>query len=77
MRPLYTAVSLADTFSIRRQHYKQNLGEAVLPSCREFGLPMSLMIGCDGRLIQRSVLPATPLAGPTFAQWKICAAAFR
>src|SRR5260370_11865823 len=25
------------------------LGEAVLPSCREFGLPMSLMIGDIGR----------------------------
>jgi hypothetical protein len=34
------------------------LGEAILPSCREFGLPMSLMIG-----VRRQVNPALRLAG--------------
>jgi hypothetical protein len=34
------------------------LGEAVLPSCRESGLPMSLMIG-----VRRQVNPAMRLAG--------------
>jgi hypothetical protein len=59
MRPLYMAVSLADTFFYPDDSITSKiLGEAVLPSCREFGLPMSLMIG-----VRRQVNPALRLAG--------------
>src|SRR6202140_3021676 len=59
MRPLYMAVSLADTFFYPDDSIASKiLGEAVLPSCREFGLPMSLMIG-----VRRQVNPALRLAG--------------
>ena len=59
MRPLYMAVSLTDTFFYPDDSIASKiLGEAVLPSCREFGLPMSLMIG-----VRRQVNPALRLAG--------------
>jgi hypothetical protein len=59
MRPLYMAVSLTDTFFYPDDSITSRiLGEAVLPSCREFGLPMSLMIG-----VRRQVNPALRLAG--------------
>jgi hypothetical protein len=60
MRPLYMAVSLADTFQFpdERSITSKILGEAVLPSCREFGIPMSLMIG-----VRRQVNPRLRLAG--------------
>jgi len=59
MRPLYMAVSLTDTFFYPDDSIATKiLGEAVLPSCREFGLPMSLMIG-----VRRQVNPALRLAG--------------
>jgi len=60
MRPLYMAVSLADTFQFpeERSITSKLLSEAVLPSCREFGLPMSLMIG-----VRRQVNPRLRLAG--------------
>lgn len=60
MRPLYMAVSLADTFQFpdERSVTSKLLSEAVLPSCREFGLPMSLMIG-----VRRQVNPRLRLAG--------------
>ncbi len=59
MRPLYMAVSLTDTFFYPDDSIATKiLGEAVLPSCREFGLPMSLMIG-----VRRQVNPALQLAG--------------
>jgi hypothetical protein len=60
MRPLYMAVSLADTFQFpdERSLTSKLLSEAVLPSCREFGLPMSLMIG-----VRRQVNPRLRLAG--------------
>ena len=59
MRPLYMAVSLTDTFFYPDDSIASKiLGEAVLPSCREFGLPMSLMIG-----VRRQVNPALQLAG--------------
>jgi hypothetical protein len=60
MRPLYMAVSLADTFQFpdERSLTTKLLSEAVLPSCREFGLPMSLMIG-----VRRQVNPRLRLAG--------------
>ena len=60
MRPLYMAVSLADTFQFpgERSLTSKILSEAVLPSCREYDLPMSLMIG-----VRRQVNPRLRLAG--------------
>jgi hypothetical protein len=59
MRPLYMAVSLTDEFRYPDESITSKiLGEAVLPSCRELGLPMSLMIG-----VRRQVNPALRLAG--------------
>ncbi len=59
MRPLYMAVSLRDTFFYPDESITSKiLGEAVLPSCLELGLPMSLMIG-----VRPQVNPALRLAG--------------
>jgi hypothetical protein len=59
MHPLYMAVSLEDTFCFPDDSVMSRiLSEAVLPSCFEFGLPMSLMIG-----VRRQVNPAIRLAG--------------
>jgi len=59
MRPLYMAVSLTDEFQFPDESITSKmLAEAVLPSCREFGLPMSLMIG-----VRRQVNPRLRLAG--------------
>ena len=59
MSPLYMAVSLTDEFFYPDDSITSKiLGEAVLPSCGEFGLPMSLMIG-----VRRQVNPALRLAG--------------
>jgi hypothetical protein len=59
MRPLYMAVSLEDSFQFPDANITSKvLAEAVLPSCREFDLPMSLMIG-----VRRQVNPAIRLAG--------------
>lgn len=59
MRPLYMAVSLPDSFQFPDDSVTSKLlGEAVLPSCRELGLPMSLMIG-----VRRQVNPRLGLAG--------------
>jgi hypothetical protein len=59
MRPVYMAVSLPDSFhfpdgSVRGRIFR----EAVLPSSREFNLPLSLMIG-----VRRQVNPRLRLAG--------------
>jgi hypothetical protein len=59
MQPVYMAVSLPDTF----EYPKETIGnrllvEAVLPACREFDLPLSLMIG-----VRKQVNPALRLAG--------------
>jgi hypothetical protein len=59
MRPLYMAVSLSDAFHFPDESITSKLlSEAVLPSCREFGLPMALMIG-----VRRQVNPRLRLAG--------------
>jgi len=60
MQPLYMAVSLPDTFVFpdERSLTSELLSDAVLPSCHEFGLPMSLMIG-----VRRQVNPRLRLAG--------------
>ena len=59
MQPVYMAVSLPDTF----QYPEENVGnkllaEAVLPSCHEFNIPISLMIG-----VRLQVNPRLRLAG--------------
>lgn len=59
MRPVYMAVSLPDTFQFPAGTPQGRLlEEAVLPACREFGLPLSLMIG-----VRRQVNPRIRLAG--------------
>ena len=59
MRPVYMACSLADTFQYPEDSIRARLlKEAVLPACREFDIPLSLMIG-----VRRQVNPAIRLAG--------------
>lgn len=59
MRPMYMAVSLPDTFSYPAETLGSHLlAEAVLPSCRELDLPLSLMIG-----VRPQANPALRLAG--------------
>jgi hypothetical protein len=59
MSPVYMAVSLPDTFAFPEESVRSKLlAEAVLPTCRELGIPMSLMIG-----VRRLVNPALRLAG--------------
>jgi len=53
------AVSLPDTFQFPEDSPRgRMLAEAVLPACREFGIPLSLMIG-----VRYQVNPALKLAG--------------
>lgn len=59
MRPVYMAISLPDTFQFPEPGARGKLlAEAVLPACREFDIPLSLMIG-----VRRQVNPALRLAG--------------
>ncbi len=59
MKPVYMAVSLADDFRFPEDSIRGRLlQEAVLPACREFSIPLSLMIG-----VRRQVNPAIRLAG--------------
>lgn len=59
MTPLYMAVSVPDTFQFPEDTLgNRMLREAVLPSCRELDLPLSLMIG-----VRNQVNPALRLAG--------------
>jgi hypothetical protein len=59
MRPVEMAVSLPDTFQYPDQDVRTRLlREAVLPTCREFRIPMALMIG-----VRYQVNPAIGLAG--------------
>jgi hypothetical protein len=59
MRPMYMAVSLEDSFQFPDDTFRSKLlTEAVLPACREFRLPLSLMIG-----VRPQVNPALRLAG--------------
>jgi hypothetical protein len=59
MNPVYAAVSLPDTFAFPEDSVRGRLlAEAVLPVCREFDLPLSLMIG-----VRYLVNPALKLAG--------------
>jgi hypothetical protein len=59
MNPLYIAVSLPDTFEFPDDSVRTRiLKDAVLPSCRELGLSLSLMIG-----VRNQVNPRIRLAG--------------
>jgi hypothetical protein len=59
MKPVYMAVSLPDTFRFPEDSVRSRLLEsAVLPACREFDLPLSLMIG-----VRYQVNPRLRLAG--------------
>jgi hypothetical protein len=59
MKPVYAAVSLPDTFQFPEDSARGRLMEhAVLPTCREFDTPLSLMIG-----VRYQVNPALRLAG--------------
>lgn len=59
MRPVYMAVSLPDRFRFPEDSILSRiLSEAVLPTCRELDLPMSLMIG-----VRKQVNPRLRLAG--------------
>jgi hypothetical protein len=59
MSPVYMAVSLSDGFRYPEESVLGRiLHEAVLPTCRELDLPMSLMIG-----VRKQVNPRLRLAG--------------
>ncbi len=59
MKPVYMACSLPDTFLYPEDSARAKLlGEAVIPACREFDVPLSLMIG-----VRYLVNPALKLAG--------------
>ena len=59
MKPVYMAVSLPDTFQFPETSVRGRLlADAVLPAFREFGIPLSLMIG-----VRYQVNPAIRLAG--------------
>jgi hypothetical protein len=59
MRPVYMAVSLPDTFAFPEDSVRGRLlSDAVLPVCRDFDIPLSLMIG-----VRYQVNPALQLAG--------------
>jgi len=59
MKPVYLAVSLPDTFQFPEDSLRGRLlASAILPACREFDLPLSLMIG-----VRYLVNPELKLAG--------------
>ncbi len=59
MQPVYMAVSLPDTFAFPEESVRARLiAGAVLPCCREHGIPLSVMIG-----VRYQVNPAIKLAG--------------
>jgi hypothetical protein len=59
MRPVYMACSLPDTFRYPEESLRGVLlAKAVIPACREFDIPLSLMIG-----VRYQVNPTIRLAG--------------
>ena len=59
MKPLYMAVSLLDSFLFPSEEPASRLlAEAVLPACRDWNIPLALMIG-----VRRQVNPDLRLAG--------------
>jgi hypothetical protein len=71
MDPLYLAVSLPDTFQYPEDSQCGKLIEqAVLPVCRETGVPFALMIG-----VRRLINPALKLAGDGLGRCDVSAVA--
>ena len=59
MKPVYMAVSLPDTFQYPEESTRGRLlVEVILPACRQFNIPLSLMIG-----VRYQVNPGIKLAG--------------
>jgi hypothetical protein len=59
MNPRYLAVSLPDSFRFPEDSVRATLiRDAVLPACRDYGIPMAMMIG-----VRLQVNPAIKLAG--------------
>ena len=59
MKPVYMAVSLPDTFQYPEESTRARLlREVIVPACRQFNIPLSLMIG-----VRYQVNPAIKLAG--------------
>jgi hypothetical protein len=57
-RPVYMAASVPDSFLFPEDSARgELLAQAVLPSCREYGIPLALMIG-----VRRGVNPAIGIA---------------
>jgi hypothetical protein len=64
MHPLYAAVSLPPDFQYPEDSARARLlREAVLPACREHGMPFAMMIG-----VRRAVNPALRLGGDGLAR---------
>ena len=64
MHPVYMACSLPDTFAYPEDSIRSRLlQDAVVPACREFDIPLSLMIG-----VRYQVNPAIRLAGDASGQ---------
>jgi hypothetical protein len=69
MSPVYMAASLSDAFRYPEDSVLGRiLSEAVLPTCRELGLPMSLMIG-----VRKQVNPRLRLAGDAVGRTNLVA----
>ncbi len=69
MKPVYMAVSLPDTFTFPQETLcNKLLKEAVLPTCRELRLPISLMVG-----VRKLVNPALRLAGDALGRSNLVA----
>jgi len=67
MNPLYLAVSLPPAFAFPEESPRgQLLEKAILPFCRESGLPLALMIG-----VKKLVNPALRLAGDSVGRSRI------
>ena len=60
MNPVYLAASLPDSFMYQDDNDSRGkvLNQAILPACREFDIPLSMMIG-----VRRQANPALRLAG--------------
>ncbi len=68
MQPVYMACSLPDTFEFPSDTLGGRLlQEAVLPTCRELGLPLSLMIG-----VRKHVNPRLRLGGDAVGRANLC-----
>lgn len=69
MKPVYLAVSLPDSFTYPDENSSRGkvLKDEILPACREFDIPLSMMIG-----VRRQVNPAIRLAGDAAGRADLC-----